>query len=134
MVRTHLPDSGVSAQRNPLDDLNTGGRSSKHFGNSVRKPALCCPKIHPGKGSEMAEQETAALIAAMKSALSTIPEVHRKAALKHASEAVWAELIDQSEHAKAASREAPPELGAKAAAATAAIQELAGQTLNPKRD
>jgi hypothetical protein len=86
--------------------------------------------MSPGKGSDMADnatsapRETAVLVEAIKSALSTIPEVHRKAALKHASEAVWAELIERSEHAKAASRQAPPELGAKAAAATAAIQEL----------
>jgi hypothetical protein len=87
--------------------------------------------LYSGRRSEMADHanpappETAVVIEAIKSALATIPKVRRKAALKHASEAVWAELIDQSEHAKVASREAPSEPGAKAAAATAVIHDLA---------
>jgi len=64
--------------------------------------------------------DTVVLIQAIRTALAGIPEVHRKAAFKHASETIWQELIEDSEHAKAASRNAPPELGAKAAAATAA--------------
>jgi len=74
-----------------------------------------------------APQDTERLIAAIRQALSAIPEVHRKAALKHASETIWNELIDQSEHAKQAARVAGPEPGAKAAAATAAIQETQHQ-------
>jgi hypothetical protein len=75
-----------------------------------------------------APRDTAVLTEAIKKALAGIPEIHRKAALKHATEAVWQELIAQSEHAKAAAREAPPELGAKAAAATNAIQEMTEAT------
>jgi hypothetical protein len=72
-----------------------------------------------------APRDTAVLIEAIRKTLAGIPEVYRKAALKHATETVWQDLIAQSEHAKAAAREAPPELGAKAAAATSAIQEVA---------
>jgi hypothetical protein len=71
-----------------------------------------------------APRDTAVLVEAIRKTLAGIPEVHRKAALKHATETVWQGLIAQSEHAKAAAREAPPELGAKAAAATSAIQEM----------
>ena len=70
-----------------------------------------------------AQRDTTALFDAIRAALAGIPEVHRKAALKHATEMVWAELIDQSEQGKAAARQAPSEPGAKAAAATAAMQE-----------
>jgi len=73
-----------------------------------------------------APRETAVLVEVIRRTLAGMPEVHRKAALKHATETVWQDLIAQSEHAKAAARKAPPELGAKAAAATSAIQELTG--------
>lgn len=74
-----------------------------------------------------APQETERLVAAIRQALAGIPEIHRKAALKHATEAVWTDLIGQSEHAKQASRAAGAEPGAKAAAATAAMQETERQ-------
>ncbi|MFL5281258.1 MAG: hypothetical protein ACJ8AW_09720 [Rhodopila sp.] len=74
-----------------------------------------------------APQDTERLITAIRAVLLEIPEIYRKAALKHATETVWNDLIDQSEHAKQAAREAGPELGAKAAAATAAIQDTQGQ-------
>jgi hypothetical protein len=77
-----------------------------------------------------APRDTAVLIEAIRKTLAGIPEVYRKAALKHATETVWQELIAQSEHAKAAAREAPPELGAKAAAATSAIQEVTEAAAN----
>ena len=78
--------------------------------------------------ANLAPRDTAFLVEAIKSALASIPEVHRKSALKHATDIVWEELIAQAEHAKIAAREAPSELGAKAAAATAAIQELTRRT------
>lgn len=75
-----------------------------------------------------APHDATMLIDAIRRALAGIPEIHRKAALKHATEAVWQELVAQSEHAKEASRQAGPEPGAKAAAATDAIQEFTPAT------
>ncbi|HYZ24051.1 MAG TPA: hypothetical protein VE690_18025 [Rhodopila sp.] len=69
-----------------------------------------------------APHDTERLINAIRQALTTIPEVHRKAAFKHATDAVWRDLIEQAEHAKAASREAGPDAAAKSAAATNAYR------------
>lgn len=70
-----------------------------------------------------APRHTQALIEALRAALAEMPEIYRKSALKHASEAMWAELIEQSEDAKQAAREAPPELGAKATRATEVLRQ-----------
>lgn len=74
-----------------------------------------------------APRDTERLVAAIWHTLGDIPEVYRKAVLKHASETVWQQLIEQSEQGKQAAREAGPELGAKAAAATAAIRQAAAK-------
>jgi len=74
-----------------------------------------------------APQDTERLAAAIRRTLAEIPAIYRKVALKHATETVWNELIDQSEQGKQAAREAGPELGAKAAAATEAMQQSRDQ-------
>lgn len=69
-----------------------------------------------------APADTDRLAAAIRQTLASVPEVHRKAAFKHATDLVWRELIDQSEQAKVASREAGSAPGAKAAAAADVIR------------
>jgi NAD-dependent oxidoreductase involved in siderophore biosynthesis len=69
-----------------------------------------------------APQDTERLVAAIRETLAGIPEIHRKAVFKHATEAVWRDLIDQAEQAKAAARQAGPDSSAKAAAATGAYR------------
>jgi hypothetical protein len=68
--------------------------------------------------------ETARVVEAIQHALVEVPEIHRKAALKHASEMVQRQLIAQSEQAKTASREAGPDSHAKSDAATRTIREM----------
>jgi hypothetical protein len=72
--------------------------------------------------------ETARVVEAIQHALGEVPEIHRKAALKHASETVQRQLIEQSEQAKTASREAGPDSQAKS---DAAIQTIRQMTDNP---
>jgi len=93
----------------------------------VRAPAQRWESRTMPDHGNAAPQDTERLVAAIRQALAGMPEIHRKAALKHATETVWTDLIDRSEHAKQAAREAGPEPGAKAAAATAAIQEAQGE-------
>ncbi|PWC29791.1 hypothetical protein [Teichococcus aestuarii] len=70
-----------------------------------------------------APRGTRALTSAILAALEGIPEVHRKAAFRHATVAVREKLIAQSEKAKAAARRAPALPGAKRRAAVASIRE-----------
>lgn len=70
--------------------------------------------------------ETARVVEAIRHALAEVPEIHRKAALKHASETVQRQLIDQAEQAKTASREAGPDSHAKADAAAQTIRRMTG--------
>ena len=76
--------------------------------------------------ANLVPDETHRLIEAIRQGLADIPEIHRKAAMKHATEAIWHELIDQAEHAKAASRQAGPDTGAKANAAATVIRDMTG--------
>lgn len=66
--------------------------------------------------------ETTRLVQAIRHALAEVPEIHRKAALKHASETLQRELIEQSEQAKVAARDAGPDLHAKSEAAAQTIR------------
>lgn len=68
--------------------------------------------------------ETARVVEAIQHALADVPEIHRKAALKHASEAVQRQLIEQAEQAKTASRAAGSDPRAKSDAAAATIRRM----------
>lgn len=70
-----------------------------------------------------APRGTRALVDAILDALDAIPEAQRKAAFKHASATVKEKLIARAEKAKAASRRAPRQPGAKMAAAVAATRK-----------
>jgi hypothetical protein len=72
--------------------------------------------------------DTARVVEAIQHALDEVPEIHRKAALKHASETVQRQLIAQSEQAKTASREAGPDPQAKSDAATRTIRDMTHDT------
>ncbi len=72
-----------------------------------------------------APRGTRALTSTIMDALARIPEVHRKAAFKHATAAVKEKLTAQAEKAKRASRKAPALPGAKRAAAVAATRRAA---------
>jgi len=78
----------------------------------------------PGRASP-APRGACKLVGTIMGAITEIPEMHRKAAFKHAAAAVREQLIAQAERAKLASWKAPVVPGAKRIAAVGVIREAA---------